>query len=190
MAWLTRAGIGPGFYGKAVIQYDEGQFPVELTIDMTSGGAGFIDFAHHTRDMSDPQAIHYRIYLNWTRPHFGGRRYWFCSPGTGERATKLYLPLGGHRFMSREAYGLGYACQREGRSGRLMRKARKLHRALVGEGDALEDPEAPAKPKGMHWRTYEAKVAAWRAAEERANEALLMSLAPLLGRLGITPDSS
>ena len=45
------------------------------------------------------------------------------------------------------AYQLGYACQRETRSDRLMRKARRLHRALGGKGDPLEE-DAPEKPKG------------------------------------------
>jgi hypothetical protein len=80
------------------------------------------------------------------------------------------LPRGGHRFLSREAYQLGYACQRETRSDRLMRKARRVHRALGGKGDPLEE-DAPEKPKGMHWRTYERKLAAWTGAVEAADEA-------------------
>jgi hypothetical protein len=35
------------------------------------------------------------------------------------KTTKLYLPNGGWHFWSRQAYGLGYACQREDRLGRL-----------------------------------------------------------------------
>ena len=181
MASLTCAGIGPGWYGKATIRYGEEEFPVELTVDMRSEGPGFIDFAHKTRDTSNPQPIRYRIWLNWSRPHYGGRRYWFCCPGTGKWATKLFLPLGGHRFLSRGAYCLGYACQREARHDRLLRRARKLNHALGGDG-SLEG-EAPGKPKGMHWRTYERKAAALRAAEERADEAWLLSKAPLFARL-------
>jgi hypothetical protein len=33
--------------------------------------------------------------------------------------VKLYLPLGGYRFWSRQAYRLGYASQREGAKKRL-----------------------------------------------------------------------
>ena len=65
-----------------------------------------------------------------------------------------------------------------------MRKARRAHRALGGKGDPLEE-DAPEKPKGMHWRTYERKVAEWMAAEQRADEALLLGSAPLFRRLGI-----
>jgi len=37
----------------------------------------------------------------------------------------------------------------------------------------------------MHWRTYEKKAAALIAAEERADEAWLLSAAPLFARLGM-----
>jgi hypothetical protein len=166
--------------GKAIIHFGEERFPVELTIDTRSDGPGFIDFSHETRDTCDPMPISYRIWLNWSRPRYGGRRYWFCCPGSGERALKLFLPLGGHRFLSREGYRLGYACQREARSDRLMRKARKLHRALGGDGAALgQDP--PGKPKGMHWRTYERKLEAMddrRRPGQRALDAVTDAASP------------
>lgn len=183
MASLTRAGISPGLLGNATLPFDEGQFPVALTVDTRGEGPGFIHIAHETRDISNPQAISYRVELNWSRPQYGGRRYWFCCPKTGEWATKLFLPLGGDRFLSRQGYHLGYACQREARSDRLMRKARKLHRALGGDDEGLSG-EAPDKPKGMHWRTYERRVAAWIAAEEQADMASLLSIGPLMRRLG------
>ena len=64
-----------------------------------------------------------------------------------------------------------------------MRKARKLHRALGGDDEGLSG-EAPDKPKGMHRRTYERRVAAWIAAEEQADMASLLSIGPLMRRLG------
>jgi hypothetical protein len=43
-----------------------------------------------------------------------------------------------------------------------------LNRQLGGEGlSTWADP--PAKPKGMHWRTYGRKFAAWESIVERAN---------------------
>jgi hypothetical protein len=90
MRSLTRAGIGPGILGKTTIRFSEEKFPVELTIDTLREGPGFIDFSHETRDTSDLWPIRDRIWLNWSRPRFGGRRYWFCCPGTGERVTKLF----------------------------------------------------------------------------------------------------
>ena len=152
MASLTRAGISPGLLGNATLPFDEGQFPVALTVDTRGEGPGFIHIAHETRDISNPQAISYRVELNWSRPQYGGRRYWFCCPKTGEWATKLFLPLGGDRFLSRQGYHLGYACQREARSDRLMRKARKLHRALGGDGEGMrgEVPDNRKECTGGH----------------------------------------
>jgi hypothetical protein len=87
---------------------------------------------------------------------------------TGRRTTKLFLPNGGSHFWSRQAYGLGYRCQREDRSSRLQRRAAALNRQLGGEGlSTWADP--PAKPKWMRWRTYEKKFAAWERVVERAN---------------------
>jgi hypothetical protein len=170
MASLTRAGLEPGLLARTTLHFGEEHFPVELTIDTRGEDAGLIDFAHDTRDTRSPERISYRIWLSWSKPNYGGRRYWFCCPETGKRAAKLFLPRGGHRFLSREGYRLGYACQRETRTDRLMRKARRLHRGLGGKGDPLEE-DSPEKPKGMHWRTYERKQAAWTEAVETADEA-------------------
>jgi hypothetical protein len=61
-----------------------------------------------------------------------------------------------------------------------MRKARRIHRALGGKGDPLEGG-APEKPKGMHWRTYERKLAAWTEAVGAADEAFAKWIGRQLG---------
>jgi hypothetical protein len=61
---------------------------------------------------------------NWTVPTYGGRRWWFLCPRTSRKSTKLYLPNGGWHFWSRQAYGLGYACQRDDRFSRLLKLTR------------------------------------------------------------------
>jgi hypothetical protein len=48
----------------------------------------------------------YEIALARTQPHLGGTRWWFLFPQTGRRVSKLYLPLGKRRFLSRAAYKL------------------------------------------------------------------------------------
>src|SRR5260370_28297284 len=87
MRSLTRAGIGPGLLGKTMIHFGEERFPVELTIDTRSDGPGFSDFSHETRDTCDPKPIRYRIWLNWSRPRYGGRPYLVFCPGPAERAV-------------------------------------------------------------------------------------------------------
>ena len=54
-----------------------------------------------------------RITLTTMPQPFGGCRWFFICPRTGERATKLHLPSGAHTFACRKAYRLGYRCQRE-----------------------------------------------------------------------------
>jgi hypothetical protein len=129
MASLTRAGLEPGLLARTTLHYGEEQFPVELTIDTRGEDAGFIDFAHDTRDTRSPERISYRIWLTSSQPNYGGGAIGSAAPGRAA-AAKLFLPLGGHQFLSREAYRLGYACQRETRTDRLMHKARRVHRAI------------------------------------------------------------
>ena len=58
----------------------------------------------------------YHVWLRYTEPQYGGRRWWFKCPLTGDRVAKLYLPPGQNRFASRRAYGLAYSSSRKSRS--------------------------------------------------------------------------
>jgi hypothetical protein len=153
------------------IRFDEGRFPVVVTVDLTNEWNCFVELIHLTRDeQRRVPIITNRVQLTSTQPTFGGRRWWFLCPRTARRTTKLFLPNGGWHFWSRQAYGLGYRCQREDRFSRLQRRAATLNRQLGGEGlSTWADP--PAKPKWMRWRTYEKKFAAWERIVERANRA-------------------
>jgi hypothetical protein len=88
-----------------------------------------------------------------TRPQpFGGRRWCFICPRTGESAVKLRLPSGAYTFACRKAYRLGYRSQRETPRDRSLSRAFALCRKLgsdEGIGDYIH------KPKGMHRRTFE-----------------------------------
>ena len=78
-------------------------------------------------------------------------------------------------------YGLGYACQREGRFDRLQRRAAMLNRQLGGEGwRTWEDP--PTKPKWMRWSTYEKKYERWEQVVERADAEFTLKMMRLLKR--------
>jgi hypothetical protein len=82
------------------------------------------------RYFADGEPIDSWIFLTVTKPHFGGRRWWFKCPSTGRRAAKLFLPPGERRFASREAHGLSYrSCQKSGSIDRFCRRlARQLGR--------------------------------------------------------------
>jgi hypothetical protein len=98
------------------------------------------------------------------QPNFGGSRWWFVCPHTNRRVRQLLLPLGAHHFLSRQAYGLGYECQRERAYDRAVRRVRKLHRRLGGDpADGVD------KPPRMRWATYARLVAELDAAERAAD---------------------
>jgi len=184
IARLTRGGLRAGILATANTQYDGGDFPIDLVIDTRGAFNHHIQFTHPTRNDQYRDKVTYTVNLTTTRPHFGGVRWWFVCPRSGRATPKLFLPNGGLYFWSRRAYGLGYACQRETKSDRLMRKSRKLHRALGGHGQAIGDALPPPKPKWMRWRTYERKVASWRAADEQADAAWIEGAARFLVRRG------
>jgi hypothetical protein len=66
------------------------------------------------------------VQLRTSVPTFGGRRWWFVCPVSGEWKTKLYLPPGGVQFVSREGGGLTYmSCRESGRYRTLLAKVAK-----------------------------------------------------------------
>ena len=96
--------------------------------------------------------IKHRIQVTTTRPHYGGVRVWFVC-GCGRRCGKLYLPPDGDIYRCRRCYGLAYTSQRVSPTDRLWRRVGAICRRLGAvSGTSLK---IPAKPKGMHWRTYQ-----------------------------------
>jgi hypothetical protein len=109
----------------------------------------------------------------WTRCPFGGSRPWFVcpTPDCGRRVAKLY---GGEEFACRHCHGLVYASQRQGPTGRGIRRAQKIRMRLGGTSD-LTKP-FPQKPRGMHWRTYNRLRERATTAERRSYELLIRHL--------------
>jgi hypothetical protein len=99
-----------------------------------------------------------------TRPQpFGGRRWFFICPRTGEKAQKLHLPSGADTFASRKAYRLGYRSQRESPRDRSLSRAFALRAKIGDKGGIYTRIE---KPKGMHARTFKRAMKRVYAAEE------------------------
>jgi len=170
-----------GLRGAATITYrcDGSEFPVAITIDTTDRYFPFLEL-DHARRTSDATRERYKVRLEATPQPFGGVRWRFRCPRTGRRAVCLRLPLGGHQFWSRHAYGLGYASQREDRRGRAQLQAQKLYAALGGDGHWMDG--APPKPKWMRWATYERKAMKLDAYNDRFDAAWADGLVRLLSR--------
>ena len=169
---LTRAVRGV----TGMAYFDEGRFWVAMRVDISDPSDAFTELTQETRDSDEgDRIVRDRIRPIWTVPTYGGRRWWFQCP----RTTKLYLPNGGWRFWSRQAYRLGYACQREGRFDRLQRRAAKLNQQLGGAGWGTWDTP-PRKPKWMLWRTYERKYEVWEDAVDKAEAEFAVQAARIL----------
>ncbi len=104
-----------------------------------------------------------RITLTTTLQPFGGRRWWFVCPHTGQRATRLHLPYGASVFACRSAYRLAYRSQRETPRDRALSRAFSLRRRIGADGGI---GDYGAKPKGMHWRTFKRTLEKIRRAED------------------------
>ena len=120
--------------------------------------------------------VEQEISFDRTQCNYGGYRSWFLCPHCGRRVALLYGA--GKYFLCRNCYNLTYGCQQEGRSDRLMRKARKI-RERLGASDNLMIPLLCApKPKNMHQKTCDRL----RREAEQANNLLW----PIMGqRFGI-----
>ncbi len=82
------------------------------------GDGIYLTLQYTLRREDDEQHVTEKILLENTRPHFGGRRWWFTCPlrvggrYCGRRVGKLYLPPGGKYFGCRHCYELTYtSCQ-------------------------------------------------------------------------------
>lgn len=125
----------------------------------------------------------YRLWLERTPCHFGGFRWWWRCPRSGRRVRVLCLPPGETMFVARAVYRLPYRSQRERPIQRSHDRLRRLYRKIGGTYQYFEDP-TPARPKGMHRRTYERLVQAVERAEVEHDRVWLAGSQRLLQRLG------
>ena len=103
---------------------------MRLELRTDSGTAWLRHNVDHASRPTGPQ--HYSVALVTTPCPFGGLRWWWLCPATNRLVSKLYLPNGGQRFLSRGrgAYRLAYASQRQGQLDRMHARSRKLYARL------------------------------------------------------------
>jgi hypothetical protein len=158
--------------GRCVVTYGAPDgFTVAVTLHQADGACKL----QHQERRPGAAPIVYRVGAVSTAQPFGGVRWWFLCPVTGRRVAKLWLPKGGNRFASREAWGLGYAVQRMGELGRIDRRADRIYRSLSGPTQWRDG--IPPKPRYMRWPTYSRRALALRAAIAAFNAAWVAGVA-------------
>jgi hypothetical protein len=145
-----------------------------LTVDLTGVEQGWLRLELGTLDQW--------IDLEPVPRHFGGRQWYFVCPTTGRRASVLWKPPGASRFGSRQAWGrqVAYSSQFQPAYVRPEARFQELVRRLGGSEFRSADGPIPPKPKGMHWRTYEADLDRCEAYRNKSN----FFLAGFIAKLG------
>jgi hypothetical protein len=141
---------GTAASGRLIIVAPVGGRTMALTYDadLTDPVQARVQLSYCIDGVDRRQTVHLRL----TRPRLGGVRIWFVCPVTSCRARVLYLPEGKNQFASRVAHGLTYRSQGESELFRSITQAQNI-RARLG-GDLSIHAPFPARPRGMHRRTY------------------------------------
>lgn len=124
------------------------------------------------------------VRLVWTRPPYGGRRWWFCCPRCRRRCGVLYSAPLYPTFACRLCHDLRYVSQRADDSRRLLLRARQIVRRCGGDlsGEALALGRAILfKPRGMHQRTFSRLLLHYRAVIDRRDRAFVAQYGPQFG---------
>lgn len=160
----TCGGQPSGSIGYQAIMHEPGHEGLELTYTRGSG--------------DDAERVSQTVRLCFTVPHYGGKRWWMICPYRGIRVGKLYLPPGGDRFASRQAWRLGYQCQRDAARDRPFERLFRLQKKL---GCPQGWEAGLHRPKGMWHRTFDRHMERyWQLDDECAAE--MAALALRLGR--------
>lgn len=161
LAWMLRTNrANEGYCHWGTLNWTCGGSPsgsVNYSAEMDQPGRERLELRYKRGSGDDTEQVRQTIQLCHTIPHYGGKRWWMICPYRSVRVGKLYLPPGGDRFASRNAWRLGYQSQR---NRPLDNKFERLFSIQKKLGCEQGWGNSPRKPKGMWWRTY------WRHMEE------------------------
>jgi hypothetical protein len=165
LRWTCR-GEESGSITCAAIMDKPGEERLELSYTRGSG--------------QDRKDIEQTVHLCFTVPQYGGKRWWMECPFQHIRVAKLYLPPGGDRFASRQAWRLGYHIQRVAKNERACERLFELQKKLGGHQGL---GGYPIRPKGMWRRTYERHLQRYWRLEEAAEAEFSLGLAQIQSRI-------
>jgi hypothetical protein len=156
IAWMvkTRRAI-PGSSVTGSLNWNCGGEPagsISYKAKMSDVDNAWLELIYTRGKGEEAERVEQRILLTHTQPHYGGKRWWMMCPYRGIRVGKLYMPNGGDRFASRQAWRLGYNSQRVAHRDRPFEKLFRLQKKL-GSPAGWESPLY--RPKGMWESTYE-----------------------------------
>jgi hypothetical protein len=143
-AWLAgslswnRGGEEAGSIGYQAVMHQPGDERLILSFWRGSG--------------DERENVRQTVRLVYTVPNYGGKRWWMICPFRNIRVGKIYLPPGGDRFASRQAWRLGYQCQRDAARDRPFERLFRLQKKL-GSRQGWE--AGLDRPKGMWHRTFD-----------------------------------
>lgn len=153
---LRRGWARVGTAGAGTLSWSSRGEPIATIshrYDLTDNGTPHLTLSYtRTRRDGSKEQVEQRIALTWTRPTYGGRRWWMVCPYSGRRVAKLHLPPGGDRFASRQAWRLPYRSQRSARRDRPFDRLFRLQSKLRSR-EGWEQPLH--RPKGMWRRTFD-----------------------------------
>lgn len=125
---------------------------ISYTANMVDPGEERLVLNYTRGTGEDTERVLQSIYLTHTVPNYGGKRWWMICPFRGIRVGKLYLPPGGDRFASRQAWRLGYQCQRDAARDRPFERLFRIQKKL---GGPIGWEAGIRRPKGMWQSTYQ-----------------------------------
>lgn len=127
-------------------------------------GALYVELDYTVTYQGKREECNERVQVVWTRPNYGGYRFWWICPVCERRKGVLYRPNRGKYFACRTCYGLTYDSTRRDRVDDLAARIWKIRGRLKAKG-GLTDPLPWLKPNYMHWKTYTALVQEYRELE-------------------------
>lgn len=156
LAWMFRQGMARegGDYGGTISWTCNGSpsGSIGYKAELSEPGSERLVLNYTRGKGDDAETVTQHISLCHTVPHYGGKRWWMICPYRNIRVGKLYLPPGGDRFASRQAWRLGYQTQRDAARDRPFEKLFRLQKKL---GCEIGWGSYPRRPKGMWRRTFE-----------------------------------